>query len=107
MSTEFRAQRIPIPTCRYNQYKLITRWSVLLSRNIHSSLPASIVLPRDPLNGVSEDVTGKRRKQNIKIRKEKRTEKSSSTYPFSLKAFPCLSHQLAKGLYSSVQPRAH
>lgn len=62
------------------------------------------------MKGVSEDSAGKRkrkRKQNIKIRKEKRPEESSSTYPLTLKTFPCLSHQLAKGLYSSVQPRAH
>lgn len=34
-------------TCLYNPSEVITRWSALLGRNIHLSLPASIAHPRD------------------------------------------------------------
>jgi len=58
-------------TCLYSPSKVITRWSVLLSRNIHLSLPASIVHPREFCERVSEDAVWRRKKSEVEGRIQK------------------------------------
>lgn len=85
MLTKFRAQGTPIRTYWQNDSKVISWLSLLLSRNIHLSLLASIVgLPSGiSMKRVSEDV-GRRRVGKVEKGNEKRGKESSSTYPPAL-----------------------
>lgn len=86
MLTEFRAHATPIRTYWQNDSKVISWLSLLLNRNSHLSLLASIVrLPGGiSMKRVSEDVGRRRRVGKVQKGNEKRGKKSTSTYPLAL-----------------------